>query len=97
MVNIGEKLSDIAFQNPAGSRIVFADNVSKFAESVDRLMRPLVQSAGIRIGDKSSIKKRVKDSVNGVVEQPVPDGGFMDIPRLRVGYIERLISAVAVC
>lgn len=68
MVNIGEKPSDIAFQDPADLGVVFASLVAELSKAVHCLMRPLPDLTRIGIGDKDSSKKRIKYSVNRVVQ-----------------------------
>jgi hypothetical protein len=47
MVNISKKLSNIAFQNPTGFRIVLADFICKFTKSIDGFVGAFVVPAGI--------------------------------------------------
>lgn len=97
MVNVREKLPDIAFQNPRGSGVIFAGLAAKRTKSVYGSVRSLADTAGIRISDKSSVKKWVELPVNRVVEQAISYRGFMDISRFRVGDVEGLIRPVPVC
>ena len=67
MVNVSKKLSDVAFQNPTGFSVVFADFVPKLLKTVKRPMRPFPDLTRIGVGDKNFIEKRVKNSVYRVV------------------------------
>jgi len=55
-----------------------------------------VITAGKRICDKGFVEKGVKFSVNGVVKQPVPHAGFVNISWFGVRDIKGLIAAVFV-
>ena len=47
MVNICKKFSDVALQNPNGSRVVFRDFACILSETVKRAMRSLAATAGV--------------------------------------------------
>ncbi len=97
MVNVREKLPDVALQNPAGFGVVLAHFTTKRTESVYGFVRSFTDAAGIGIGDKSSVKERIKNAIDGVVKQTVADLGLVDVSRLGVGNVESLIWAVLVC
>lgn len=80
----------------AGSCVVFGNDIAEFSESVYGFMHAFVFLAGKRIRDKLFIKKRIKDSVNRVMQQPVSHAGLMNIPGLWVIDFELLIGAVFV-
>ena len=94
MIDIREKLSDVAFQNPASSGVVSADFIRELAKSVNRLMRPLLNSAGIGISDEYLVEKRIKNPINGVMQKSVANRCFVNISRLGIVDFERLITAV---
>ena len=96
MINIREKFPDVAFQNPAGARVVSTNLIRERAKSVDRSVRPFIISARIRISDKCLFKKWIKNSVNRVMQQPVANARFVNIPRFGIVDLERLITAVLV-
>ena len=68
MIDIGEKLSDIAFQHPAGSRVIFGNFIAVLLETAYGLVCSFSVPAGIRIADELPIKMGVYNSVHGVVE-----------------------------
>ena len=47
--------------------------------------------------DELPIKIRVKDSADCVVHEPVAHAGFVDIARLRVIDLERVVRSVTIC
>jgi hypothetical protein len=47
VVDISEKFSNVAFENPACFGIVFTDNIGKFAKSVNGFMSAFAKLAGI--------------------------------------------------
>jgi len=94
MINIREKFPDVAFQNPAGLCIIFAGPICERAKSVDSSVRSFPDPTGIRISNKCFLKKRIKNPVNGVVEQSVANARFENVPRFGIIDLERLISAV---
>src|SRR4030066_2603988 len=96
MINVRKKLFDVAFQNPTGFCVIFVDFIRERAKSIDRSMRAFPDSARIRIGDKYSVKKRVKNSVNGVVKKTIPNARFVNVSGFRIIDPERLIRAVLV-
>jgi len=52
-------------------------------------MRSLADSAGKRIGNKGRLKNEVKNLKNRVMQDPVANSGFVNMPYLRVVNIER--------
>ena len=78
MVNVLKKLSDVAFQNPAGFGVILADFTGEGAKTIDGFMRTLVFSAGKGIDDKGSVKKWIEFSVNRVVQEAVAYARFVD-------------------
>ncbi len=65
-------------------------------EAVKCGVRALANAARKRIGYKRPVKKWAEEAADGMVQKTVAHARLMDIPRLRVADIERLISAVAV-
>ena len=69
---------------------------SEDSEAVEGFMDSFIISARVRIGDKQSVEKRIKDAVNGSVHYSIFYSRLMDISRLRVGDIESFIVGVAI-
>ena len=59
MVDIGEKLADVAFENPAISGVIPARLSGEYPESINRFMSSFLVPAGIGIADESPIEERV--------------------------------------
>ena len=96
MIYIREEFSDITFEYPACPRVVFADFARKFPKSVYCLMCSFCGSARKRVGNKSPIEKWIQDPINRMMQKPVADCRFMDIPWFRIAYPESLIASVVI-
>lgn len=96
MINIGKKLFNVAFQDPASFGIVFTNNIRVFAEFIDSFMRAFFVSARIGIGNESFIEKWIKNSVNGVMQQAISHAGFVDVSGFWIIAFESLITAVII-
>ena len=53
-------------------------------------------AARVRISNKSPVEEWVECAVNRMMQEPVANGRFMNVARLRIGNFECLIPAVAV-
>lgn len=96
VISAREEFPYVALQNPAGFGVVFASLPAEATEAVQCLMCPLPDPTGKRIGDELTIEVRVQNSVYRMMKQAVADVCLVDVPRLRVGDIERLIAAVPI-
>lgn len=96
MIDSRKELSDVALQNPDSLCVVFAFFASERIKTIHRLVRSLVDAAGIRVGNESFIEKRIELAIDSVVEQTVAHRRLVDVARLRVANIERAIRAVPV-
>lgn len=96
MVYVIKKLSDVAFEYPAGFGVVLADFVGEWAKSIQSIMGSFVVAAGKRIRNESSVKERIQYSVNGVMKQSVSDRCFVDVPWFGVVDSECLIATMLV-
>lgn len=91
-----EEFSDIAFQDPARSRIVPAHRAEKCLEPAHRLVRPLAEPAGIRIVDEALVEIRIEHAIDRMMKQAVTHACLVNVSRLRVGDVERVVAAVAI-
>ncbi len=96
MIDIGEKFPDVAFQNPASPGIVFGNYPAEMSEPINRSVRTSIDPTGIGIKNELPIEIWVKNPVNGMVDKPVADTGFVDISRFRIVDFESLVSAMSV-
>ncbi len=71
MVDRGKELADVALQDPARAGMVAGYFAGISAELTHRLMRPLPQAAGVRVGNELFVEERVQLSIYGVMKQPV--------------------------
>ena len=96
MVYARKEFLYVAFQNPAGFRVIAACFICKRSESRKRFMRAFSDSARKRIGDEFPVEIWIEYTVYGVVQETVANTCFVNVSWLRVGDVEFLISAVAV-
>ena len=96
MVDIREKLFDVAFQNPASAGVVAARLMRKQTKSIQSSMATFSKLTRKRIGDKSLSEKGIKSPIDGVMEKSVPDARLVDVPGFRVADVKGLIFAVFV-
>jgi hypothetical protein len=92
MVDIREKLPDVAFQHPACPRVILGNFSEIISELIHRLVRAFVRATRIRIVNKLAVEKPVQLSVNRVVHQPIPHACLVDVAGLRVVDLERLVG-----
>jgi hypothetical protein len=90
-----EKLPDVALERKA-LPFRLKNLACVYAQLFYSLVSSFLFSARIRIGYKGRFKNRVKDTENRVVDDPVSDGGFMDMPQLRITNIKIDILAVSI-
>jgi hypothetical protein len=96
MINAGEKFLNIAFQNPALLGIIFGNFPAKITKAIYCFVRSFANSAGIGVKNEFPVKIWIQNPINGVMNQPVANAGFMNISRLRIINFERLITAVPI-
>ena len=90
-----KELPDVAFEREA-----FSFGLKNFARVYAKLLYTLMGSflfsARIRIGYKGRFKNRVKETKNCVMDDPIADDGFVDMPQFRIADIKIDILAVSV-
>jgi hypothetical protein len=96
MIDRGEELSDITFQDPTCTRVIVGYFVRKRAKPIHRLVRPLSDTTGERVGDKYSVEERIELAMKRMMQEPVAHACFMYVARLRIGYLERLVAAMTI-
>ena len=96
MINRSEKLSNIALEYPAGFGMVLAFLAGECLKSFDGLMGTFVIPTGIGVSNESFVEERVEDTIEGVVQESVAHGRFVDISRFRVGDCEGVVTGVTV-
>jgi hypothetical protein len=95
VVDSREKLPDVALERKAFS--FGLENLSRlYAKLFYSLMGSLLLSARIRIGYKGRFKNRIEDTEHRVVDDPVPDGGFVYMPQFRIANIKIDILAMPI-
>lgn len=96
MIYVGEEFSYVAFQNPRCARVVARNGACVIAKAVERAVRSFGATAGIRIEYEFWVEIRIQDAINGMVEQSVAHGRFVDVARFGIVDPERRITAVPV-
>lgn len=59
MINIGKKLANVTFQNPASSCIIFGNNPAEMPKTIDCPVCAFANPARIGIKNEFSVKIRV--------------------------------------
>jgi len=59
-------------------------------------MGAFANPAGIGIMNELAVKKRIKLTVNGMMNKPVTDAGFVNITRLWITDVKSIVTAVPV-
>ena len=96
LVNAGKELSNIALQNLSRPTVVPTDFTAHAVKSCQCFMSALIHTAGIRIGDKRSVEKRIKLMIHGVMKQAISNAGFVNMSWLWISNVKTLVSAVTV-
>lgn len=91
MVNGGKKFFDIAFQTKRKVSIILANFSGEAFKSQNRFMSSFEVAARIRIVNETFVKKRIQNSVNRMMDNPVPHTGFMNMSQLWIFDIEGCI------
>ena len=68
MIDARKKLSDIAFQNPRGSRVIARDNSCVLVESVHGAIRAFIKTAGVRIENERTVEIGIQYAVDGMMQ-----------------------------
>jgi hypothetical protein len=97
VIDVGEEFSDVAFQNPDRVRVVLRDFESLVAETIYGSVCAFDASTRVRVENKFWIEVRIQDSVNGVMQKPIPDGRFVNVARFWIVDPKRLIRPVLIC
>ena len=92
----GEKFSDITFQNPNCAGMIVRNLPRIFAEAIYRPVCAFDAATRIGIEDKLGIKIRIQNSVDGMMQKPIPDGGLVNIPRFGVVDAKRRIGSMTI-
>ena len=96
MVYRSEELTHVAFQHPDGSCVVERYAIRQSSEAVERFVAAFVLSARVGTRYEGRIEKRVKDAIEGVMQETVADSGFMDTAWLWIGDVECLVIGMAI-
>ena len=83
-----EKLPDIAFEHVARMRIVFGYFSDHIFHCKDSLVGAFSDTAGKRSRYERWFVDRIQYLENGVMKYPIPHRCLMDMPTLRVMYVE---------
>jgi hypothetical protein len=91
-----EELADIAFQDIR----IFPPILSGFPASLERpsdcQMRPVLIARRIRIIDEVLVENRRSNAMECLMQYPVAYGRLVDMPPLRIGYVEFFIRIMTI-
>lgn len=59
-------------------------------------MRALLEAAGIRVADEGAVEERIQFAIQRMMQEPVAHACLVDVARLRVAYLEVVISAMRI-
>ena len=96
MIDVCEKLFDVAFEHPYRPSIILRHDADEFSESADGAVRAFPFLAGVRVGNKRLCEKRRQFPVQCVVQKSVPNARFVNIARFRIGDFEMLICRMRI-
>ena len=89
VINGIEEFSHVAFQHEAGRRVVSARFSHHTRQRLDAFVRTLADTAGVGIGDEGRLKDWIQYLKDGMMDDPITDGGLMDVSLLGIGNEER--------
>lgn len=96
MIDVIKKLSNVAFQYPAGFCVIVADFIRKRVKPVDCAMRPFINPIRIRIGDKAPVEEWTENPMYCVMEQAIANACFMYPPWFRIKNAKGIIPAMRI-
>ena len=68
----------------------------KFIEPINRFVRAFVDTARIRIVNKTLVENWIQNAVNGVVQNSIAHPGFVNQTSFGIADIKRVIRTVAI-
>ena len=95
MINGRKELLDVTLERKTFS-LSLKNFARIYAQPLYSLMCSFIFSARIRIGNKGRFKNRVKETKNRVMDDPIADGSFMDVPQLWIVNIKIDILTVSI-
>lgn len=96
MVDGGEEFFDITLENPSCPRMITGNLVGETSETIQSPVDSFLISAGIRIGDKKPVEKRIQNTIDSPMDNPVSNLRFMNVSWLRVGNVEGFVARVPI-
>lgn len=93
LVDTRKALPHVALEDPDGLRTITRNLTREGPEPIERFVRALPISTGVRVGNKRPIEEGIQNAVDRMMHESVSDGGFVDIARLRIVHLERLVAA----
>ena len=96
MVYRFKELADVALEDKAGFSEIAAFASRHFAQRLYPLVITPTNAARKRVGNECWLENGVKHGENGMMQNPVPDRRFMNMPHLWVADTERKILPMLV-
>ena len=91
MVNARKKSFDIAFKHPRSPGIVVGNFPPKRSKPIDRPMSTFLVATRVRVKNECFVKIGIQSSVECMVDESVPNVGFVDSTRFRVVKLKRMV------
>jgi hypothetical protein len=96
VINGAEKAFDVTLQRPHRPCVVPGQRPPEFLKAAQRRMGTLALAACVRIKDETRIEYGFDGADDGMVQYPVDDGRFVDMPFLRIEHEEGLVRAMLI-
>lgn len=96
MIDIGEELSDIAFEHPRSARVIAGDLPRERTKAIHGAVRSFVLPAGVGIVDEQAIEERIELPIDCVMHQTIFYGRLVNIPWLGIVDAESVVRAMPV-
>ena len=96
MIDRVKKFLHVALERKAWSRKISAFFPDHLLERQNAFMVSFAYAARKRIRDKRRVKDRIQDAEHCVVQNPVADGGFMDMTNFRIPDVKVGIGPVGI-
>ena len=97
MINGIKKLSYIALKNKTRLSIVFALLAQHMSQSFHSFVISFTKTTGKRIMNIGRFKYRTQNLKHSMVENPIPDSGFVNMAKFWIVNIKTGITAVLIC
>lgn len=96
MVNTVKEFLDVALQSVTGTRIIIARLTKHLFNCLYSFVSTFIYSARKRSGYKGGLENRIEYLKKGMVQNPISDSSFMNMPKLRISNIKTFVISMSV-